>query len=137
MSDIIWTMKIECVSGWYLEEEALKICEVPSSCALESLCDFILESFDFDHDHMHQFFVSRNARHNRSNTIEDESFTLAEIFPIEKSNFLFMLFDFGDDWVFRLNKTRKKTALQQNLTYPRIIKHIGKNPIQYPMCEDA
>ena len=104
MSDIIWTMKIECVSGWYLEEEALKICEVPSSCALESLCDFILESFDFDHDHMHQFFVSRNARHNRSNTIEDESFTLAEIFPIEKSNFLFMLFDFGDDWEGKRNK---------------------------------
>ena len=85
---------------------------------------------------MHQFFVSRNARHNRSNVIEDESLTFAEIFPIEKSNFLFMLFDFGDDWVFRINKTRKKTELQQNVAYPRIIEHIGRNPVQYPMCED-
>jgi hypothetical protein len=136
MSDIIWTMKIECVSGWYLEEQALKICEVPNSYTLESLCDFILESFEFDHDHMHQFFVSRNARNNRSNSIEDESLTLSEIFPIEKSNFLFMLFDFGDDWVFRITKTLIKTEFQQKVTYPRVVEHIGRNPVQYPMCED-
>ena len=55
----------------------------------------------------------------------------------KKSNFLFMLFDFGDDWVFRINKTRKNAELHQNVTYPRIIEHIGKNPVQYPMCEDA
>lgn len=129
MSAIIWIMKIECVSGWYLEEQALKICEVPNSCTLES--------FEFDHDHLHQFFVSRNSRNNRSNSIEDESLTLAEIFPIENRNFLFMLFDFGDDWVFRINKILKKTELQQKVIYPRIIEHIGRNPMQYPMCEDA
>ena len=133
----IWTIKIECVAGWYLEERVSKICEVKSNFDLESLCYFILESFNFDHDHLHEFFTSRSPRISRSShSIEDESVTLDEIFPLENKQQLFMLFDFGDSWVFKITRSRKKATCMEKVTYPRVIEHQGSNPEQYPMCEE-
>ena len=127
--------KIECTSGCYLEEKAHKLCEIDTTYSLDELCDFILESFGFDNDHMHQFFVSRTIRNN-GNTIDDESIAIAGVFPLDKGHSLFMRFDFGDDWVFKISRSRKKAAEQKKVTYPRIIEVTGKNPEQYPMCED-
>ena len=131
----IWTIKIECVGGWYLEAPASKLCEIEPSMDLNELCDFILESFEFDNDHLHEFFVARNMRNN-SQVIQDEASTLDEIFPLEKNQYLFMHFDFGDDWVFKVTRNRKQAKYDNTRSYPRIIEHKGKNPEQYPMCED-
>lgn len=131
----IWTMKIECVSGWYLEEESAKICEIQSTCNLDDLCYFILECFGLDCDHPHEFFISRQPRRSKKSTIEDESTTLKNIFPVAKNYHLFMHFDFSDDWVFKITNNRKKTEFKDNISYPIIIEQIGKNPEQYPMYE--
>ena len=46
---------------------------------------------------------------------------------------LYYLFDFGDQWVFQINKTRHKDkAPEPGATYPRVVESKGKNPIQYP-----
>lgn len=133
----IWTMKIECVHGWYLEEKATKICYIQSSYNLEELCNFILEIFDFDHDHLHEFFISRKPTGNYNNreTLNDEFTTLDNIFPIGNNFHLFMHFDFGDDWVFKISRSQKKSETSST-GCPRVVKHIGKNPEQYPMCEE-
>ena len=130
----IWTIKIECVFGWYLEEPVTKLCEVASTFTLEELYDFILDSFNFDNDHMHEFFISRTIRNN-NRTIEDESIALEDIFPIEKNHYLFMTFDFGDDWKFKITRSRKEAQFDDKVLYPRVIEQIGKNPEQYPMYE--
>ena len=132
----IWTIKIECVHGWYLEEESAKLCEIQSAYDLEELCNFILESFEFDNDHLHEFFISRSPVRSNRTIFEDESITLNAIFPVLKGHHLFMHFDFGDDWVYKITRSRKKTQFSSGLTYPRIIEHFGKNPEQYPMYEE-
>ena len=132
----IWIIKVECVSGRYFEETSAKICEIQSSFDLESLCYFILDTFDFDDDHLHEFFISRGVTQRGRISIDDESTTLNDIFPIEKKNQLFMNFDFGDDWVFKITRSRKKVVFKENISYPRIIEQMGKNPEQYPMCEE-
>jgi len=131
----IWTMKIECASGCYLEELSAKVCEIANTFTLEELCYFILDNFDFDNDHLHEFFISRSIR-NRSNTIDDEFTTLDDIFPLEKNHSLFMNFDFGDDWMFKITRSRKQAQFIDKISYPRVIEHLGKNPEQYPMSED-
>ena len=132
----IWVMKIACVFGRYLEEKSAKICEIQARCNLEKLCYFILESFAFDQDHLHEFFMSRKGLRSRRTTINNERTTLANIFPIASKNQLFMQFDFGDDWVFKITRSRKQTTFNEKSYYPKVIEHIGNNPEQYPMCED-
>ena len=131
----IWTIKVECVFGCYLEEAAAKICEVQSTYELDDLCDFILESFDFDNDHMHEFFISRRPIRSEKATINDSTM-LKKVFPTGNNNHLFMHFDFGDDWVFKITRSRKKTEFKDDISYPRVIEHIGKNPEQYPMYDE-
>jgi hypothetical protein len=42
------------------------------------------------------------------------------------------LFDFGDQWIFQINKTRHKDkVIQPGIVYPRVIEAKGKNPEQY------
>lgn len=132
----ILTIKIDCVFGYYLEEESAKVCEIPSTYSLEHLCRFILKSFAFDNDHLHEFFISKRPMRSEKITIEDESTTLENIFPVMKNNFLFMNFDFGDNWMFKITNSRKKANFVRGTKYPRIIEHIGKNPEQYPDYEE-
>ncbi len=45
---------------------------------------------------------------------------------------LVYLFDFGDNWVFQINKTRHKDKVAHpGMVYPRVIEAKGKNPEQY------
>ena len=39
-----------------------RMCEIPDSISLEDLTNFILDSFDFDNDHLHQLFIGRLPR---------------------------------------------------------------------------
>ncbi len=132
----IWEMKIECIEGCYLEEKAAKICEIQGAYDLGELCDFILESFGFDNDHLHEFFISKNTGRNNRQVLKDEFKTMDEIFPLEKGYYLFMNFDFGDDWMFKITASHSKVEFDRALPYPRIIKRIGQNPEQYPMYEE-
>ncbi len=134
----IWRMKLACVGGCYLEEPAHKICELDSTTTLDEPCDYILSIFDFDNDHMHDFMVSKNFRRGRirGNEITDELLSLEEIFPLEKNNYLFMKFDYGDDWLFKITRERKKAIHSTETEYPHLIEEIGQNPEQYPMCDD-
>jgi len=128
-------IQVACVSGCYLEEPSTQICEIQCTCDIKDLYYFILDSFDFDDDHLHEFFISGSFR-NRSNTIKDSSTTLSEIFPLGKNQNLFLNFDFGDDWMFKIKRTRRKAQYNDKISYPRVIEHLGKNPKQYPMYDD-
>src|SRR5579864_1051823 len=103
----LWMIKIECVSGRYLEETCAKICEIQSEYELEDLHYFILHNFKFDDDHLHNFFISRRHQGSDQTFLEDESITLDRIFPLKKKHFLFFYFDYGDDWIFKITRMRK------------------------------
>jgi hypothetical protein len=127
-------MRLACVGGFYLEEPAHKTCEINCKMTLDELCDYILNIFGFDNDHLHRFFVSRSGHDGEE--ISDEELSLDEVFPLGKGNALFMNFDFGDDWLFRISKQRKKAIYSSDKEYPCIIDEVGVNPEQYPMLED-
>ena len=148
--------KIECVND-YRNHKSYKKVEVLEETTLLELCADILVMFDFDNDHMHQFYLSKTgAPYNRENIIlngsidssdmdfmdPDEQFnfeqtiTVKEAIDIEPSRFLCMIFDFGEDWVFKISKYKKEVEFDSKKEYPFIVKTIGDNPIQYPDFDD-
>lgn len=130
MNKIIWQLKIQCC-------DASKKCEVDSTYKLEDLCSFILESFNFDNDHLHKFYLSRSGSPYGQGVIEiSSSKKLYDIFPIQDNKNLFLLFDFGDEWIFKIYKTTKKVIFDSNKPYPIITEEKGVNPRQYPYYEE-
>ena len=111
---------------------------------------FIQKLVNFDNDHLFEFFA---GKHNRNRKIEftDESWggayekeygdydeiDLDQIYPLPKGLKLFYHFDFGDDWYFKIIRTRKKPfESQKGVKYPRIIEKTGSNPKQYPVYDE-
>lgn len=130
MNKQIWELRIKCC-------DAIKKCEVDSDYELEDLCYFILESFDFDNDHPHQFYLSRSDRPYSRDMLEiNSSKKLNDVFPKQDKRSLFLLFDFGDEWVFNISKTAKKLDFIANKKYPIVTEEKGDNPKQYPDYED-
>jgi hypothetical protein len=60
---MIWTMRIECVTGRYLTDDWIRVVEMDSGSTLFDLHLLILREIGFDHDHLFEFFMGRNYRH--------------------------------------------------------------------------
>jgi len=139
---MIWTLIIECVWGWYLEEEWVRIIALDSKSSLYDLHEIIQDLVEFDGDHPFEFYAGRNRKNRKllfddSSDWEDSSnaytfTTIDEIYPLPNGLTLFYHFDFGDNWYFRIARSRKKpTEPQAGINYPRVIQEIGPNPLQY------
>ncbi len=139
---MIWTMRIECVWGWYLEEECIRVIEIDSKASLYDLHEVIQDTVEFDRDHPFEFYAGRNWKNRK--LLFDEwfdrqgslnvyaSMSIEQIYPLPKGLRLFYHFDFGDNWYFDIRKSRKKpTESQAGIKYPRIVDKIGPNPRQY------
>jgi Plasmid pRiA4b ORF-3-like protein len=144
---MIVELTIKCLGCSFKAADCSKIVEFDTADNLSTLHDFIITAFEFGWDHMTMFFVGRTANpYSRGNTAiykDDDGFyddensgnyeiTLDELYPLPKSCKLFYCYDFGDEWIFQIAKSRKKPhATVAGVTYPRIIKEIGVNPEQY------
>jgi hypothetical protein len=63
---------------------------------------------------------------------------LSQIFPLPTGHFLFYMFDYGDDWRFKIRKSnRKQQFAAEGVEYPRVVGEEGENPRQYPMWDDG
>jgi hypothetical protein len=139
---MIWTLRIACVRGRYQEGEWIRCVELDSTSTLLDLHDLIQEVIRFDRDHLFEFFGGRNDRH-RSVTFDgagdedgasqnDDAMPLEQVFPLPKNLKLYYHFDFGDDWIFEIRKTRAKPKEPAaRVKCPRVIEKIGPNPRQY------
>ena len=86
---------------------------------------------------MHKFYLSRSSHPYGQDVIEiSSSKKLCNIFPIQDNKSLFLLFDFGDEWIFKISKTSKKIDFDVNKHYPIITEQKRKNPEQYPDYEE-
>ncbi len=138
---MIWILKAELLFGMYAEEAWEGTIEIESSSTLEDLHFVLLDSLNFDNDHMYEFYVSRTDRSHKRIRYDDENGlvyekTLEELYPLEKNNKLFYLFDYGDSWTFKITKNRKKPQDPvQGIEYPRLIEEVGTKPVQYPSWE--
>jgi hypothetical protein len=138
---MIWTLKIECIDGRYLEQDWIRVVEMDSGSSLGDVHDLIQDSIGFDRDHLFEFFAGRNPR-NRLLTFGDMDeledtgrwgeITLEEIFPLDTGLKLYYHFDFGDDWYFKIAKQRTKAKPPAaGVAYPQVIQQTGPNPSQY------
>ena len=141
---MIWTLQIKLLSGrWALEDWTATIA-LDASTTLEDLHGIIQQAVDFDNDHLYGFFVARTPLSRDRVRYEDEdrygresdalyTTTLEDVFPLPKDRRLFYLFDYGDDWIFQISRTRKKPfPAEPGTDYPRLISEFGEKPPPYP-----
>jgi hypothetical protein len=143
-ASMVYRLMVECVSGAYLKEPCLRVIEIEGDSTLEDLHLAIQEAVSFDNDHLHDFYAGRNYRHRKlrysdADEWEDRegvfaNLRLCEIYPLEGLK-LYYWFDFGDDWIFEIRKTRGAYPAEPGVAYPRVIERRGPNPEQYPSWE--
>ncbi len=109
---------------------------VSSSMLFEDLCQTILESFDFDFDHLYQFqFKDRYGLRQNINHpyMEDEppctDDTCIGEAMIQPATQMIFLYDFGDNWEFNVTLERID-PVDRNLKEPKMIKAVGEPPEQ-------
>ncbi|RLC23522.1 MAG: hypothetical protein DRH21_06930 [Deltaproteobacteria bacterium] len=139
---MIWILKVELLFGAYAEEEWEGTIEIESSSTLEDLHFALQDILNFDNDHMYEFYVSRTERSRDRIRYDDENgliydLTLEKLYPLGKNRKLFYLFDYGDHWLFKVTKSRKKAQDPiHGIEYPRLIEEVGIKPEQYPPWEE-
>ena len=139
---MITTLKVTLVRGLYCEEDWTANIELDEASTLAELHDAIQMAVGFDNDHSFSFFLSRTDRSRTREYFNDDdesidTMTVKDMFPLPEKQSWFYLFDWGDDWVFKISKTRK--SLQPALPrvkYPRVESESGIKPVQYPSYDD-
>ena len=114
-------------------EPWIRVIEVKENFTLRQLHTYIQEIVAFDDDHLYEFYIGKNPR-NKSDSISKNT-KLSEIYPITGYK-LYYLFDFGDNWLFQIKKSRKRLIEDRKVKYPRVVKSTGVNPEQYPEYEE-
>jgi Plasmid pRiA4b ORF-3-like protein len=124
--------------------------EIEGSKSLYQLARAIVAAFGFDFDHAFGFYSGLTpAKMTRVDpryelfvdmgeadpgVLSVKKTRVAQAFP-EIAHTMLFLFDYGDDWLFRvrLEKTGKKIA---KVRYPRVVATRGEAPEQYPDPDD-
>ena len=139
---MIWILKVELYFGAYVEEPWEGDFEIEATSTLEDLHFAINKTIDFDDDHMYEFYISRTVSSRNKIRFDDENEeiydrALESLYPLKKGMKLFYLFDYGDSWLFKITKSRKKPCIPvEGIEYPKLLKSIGTIPKQYPNYDD-
>lgn len=134
---MIETLKIKLLDGMHAYHEWECDLEIPIDFNLEDLHLAILDAVGFDNDHLYEFRIGPSYYSKTAHSIlcDDEAIeeTLATLLLQVKGKKLFYMFDYGDSWLFQINKSRKKPfQAKPNVRYPRVAAESGKKPKQYP-----
>ncbi len=139
---MIITLKITLIRGRFFENDWMANIELDDSSTLMDLHDAIQMAVDFDEDHGFSFFLSRTDR-SRSREYfhgdEDSIVTkrMKDMFPLPAKKSLYYLFDWGDEWVFKISPTRKRPHEPvKDAIYPKTDSELGVKPVQYPTFDD-
>ena len=120
--------------------------EIPSSKKLYDLASAIVSAFGFQFDHPFGFY-SLLKGHIFSSPVKYELFAdlddigepsdagsveqtrISDAFP-EIGHKMTFLFDYGDNWQFRV-EVIGKGAKESGVKYPKVLKRVGRAPKQY------
>jgi hypothetical protein len=123
--------------------------EIEASKSLYRLAETIVSAFDFDFDHAFGFYSGDPFRGRRKHPCYElfadmgeaepgvrgvKKTKIDEAFPAVGHSLLF-LFDYGDEWRFRIKLTGKAGKVAK-VRYPRIVASGGEAPEQYPAPDD-
>ena len=112
---MIWTITIELAFGIYAKEECIRVIEIDPSLTLGELHLVFQDAIGFNNDHLYEFYIARTERSRAQERFDDENngiyeMTLEDLYPLPKGRKLFYLFDYGDHWLFKISKNRKKAC---------------------------
>ncbi len=139
---MIWTLRVHLVFGPHATRKCVRALEMESSATLGELHTAIQDAVGFDNDHLYEFFVAKSDTSRDRLRFDDENgrihtTSLEDLYPLEKGKKLYYLFDYGDNWLFRIAMSRKKPhPPEKGLKYPRLVEEIGSDPEQYPDWEE-
>jgi hypothetical protein len=124
--------------------------EIEPSKSLYRLAEAVVKAFDFDFDHAFGFYsgltpaklMRVDPRYELFADIGEadvgvlsvKKTKVSQAFP-KIGHTLFFLFDYGDDWHFRVSLKEAGTK-QPKVRYPRIVTIRGNAPPQYPDPEE-
>ncbi|MBU8848661.1 MAG: plasmid pRiA4b ORF-3 family protein, partial [Desulfobacterales bacterium] len=113
----IWTLRVKLPQTI---SQCIRVIEIESSASFLQMHEAIQDAVDFDNDHLFEFFIGRHPGH-RAYSIGSEpnwdtfnpiktysNVRLSSVWPLPSGMKLFYLFDFGDNWLFQINKTKHK-----------------------------
>ncbi|MCI0464096.1 MAG: plasmid pRiA4b ORF-3 family protein [Gemmataceae bacterium] len=114
---------------------------IPARLTLEDLAGAILDSVDFDDDHLYEFTYRNRlgATVRVSHPYCDEGPFTPEIeigeLPLNPGQSMTFLFDFGDNWQFNV-LLEQIDPPNPRMKKPKLIESHGKAPPQYPDWDD-
>jgi hypothetical protein len=118
--------------------EAYRVIEMSGEKTLDNLCEFILETFDFIHEHLYEFCMDNRMYSEYSYEYDPQDGGPSTDIKIDKlelekgQKFLFH-YDYGDDWMFTINV--QKIEETDDLIKSTLIRAKGEVE-QYPSWDD-
>lgn len=112
--------------------------EISGKETLDRLCEFILESFDFIHEHLYEFCMDNrmysedNYQYDPEDGGPSTDILIDKIGLVKGQNFS-LHYDYGDDWMFTIHV--QKIEDETKKTSPKLVKSVG-HVEQYPMWDD-
>ena len=146
MSIMTLTVKLLPDESPLAQEKWKGMIEIDSASTLEDLHLAIQNAVEFENDHLYEFYIAKSpmARERIRFTgyedeFDDEDYVsifdtkISDIFPLEKGQKFFYYFDFGDNWMFEISKSRKADKEPvAGEEYPALVAEQGVAPVQYP-----
>jgi hypothetical protein len=136
------------ISNKFANKELSRVIEIRGDQTLENLHDAIFQAFDRFDPHLYEFqFGKRPYDPDGPNygvpeepskkkgapgkeTAGDARTTKLDDLGLTQDRVFGYCFDFGDDWFHQVDVVRIEQAIP-TVTYPRVIKRVGKSPPQY------
>ena len=139
---MIIILKVKLLVGTDTNRKWEGVIEIKSSSMLEDFHFAIQNALGFDNDHLYEFFIARTERSRERLSFDDENgelynTTIGSLYPLPDGRHLYYLFDYGDNWLFKITKTKNIPQNTDSLVrYPRLIHETGERPEQYPEWEE-
>jgi hypothetical protein len=130
------------VSEKFADKVTSRTIEIRGDQTLEQLHRAIFEAFDRFDEHLYEFQFGRRPfdpqgpnyglpdPHESRKGYCDARTTTLDALDLKPDRVFGYLFDFGDEWFHQIQVERIEQAIP-TVTYPRVIKRVGKSPPQY------
>ena len=112
--------------------------EISGKDTLDRLCEFILESYDFIHEHLYEFCMD-NRMYSDCSFQSDPDYgepstkIALDKLRLDKGQNFSLHYDFGDDWMFTIHV--QKIEEEEQKKPPAIVKEKGEIE-QYPSWDE-
>jgi Plasmid pRiA4b ORF-3-like protein/LexA DNA binding domain len=131
------------VSKKFANKEISRVIEIRGDQTLDQLHQAIFKAYDRHDDHLYEFQLGKrpydpggpnygvpDSTPTKTDN-QDARTTKIDDVNLEPHRVFGYWFDFGDNWYHQVQLERIEQAIP-TVTYPRMIKRVGKSPPQYP-----